>query len=116
MQLGYPYHIGHTGRTDHDEGGHARDLIEQVLFTTPSERVNRPDFGAGVLEMVFAGESDELLSAGRFLIQGALQQWLGDLIEVEAVNITREDARLSVVIQYRERRTQERRADVFWSA
>jgi hypothetical protein len=108
MQLAFPYRINHTGRTGTDRGTHLRDLIEQVLFTTPSERVNRPDFGAGLLELVFAAESDELLAATRFMVQGALQQWLGDLIEVEAVVVEREDATLSISIRYLERRTQER--------
>ena len=108
MQLAFPYRISHTGRTNRDRGAHLRDLIEQVLFTTPTERVNRPDFGAGVLELVFAAESDELLAATRFLVQGALQQWLGDLIEVEAVVVEQEDAVLNITVQYLERRTQER--------
>lgn len=108
MQLAFPYRINHTGRTSTDRGTHLRDLIEQVLFTTPAERVNRPDFGAGLLELVFATESDELLAATRFMVQGALQQWLGDLIEVEAVVVEREDATLSISIRYLERRTQER--------
>jgi uncharacterized protein len=108
MQLAFPYHISHTGRTSNDHGAHLRDLIEQVLFTAPSERVNRPDFGAGLLELVFAAESDELLAATRFMVQGALQQWLGDLIEVEAVAVEREDASLHITVQFVERRTQER--------
>lgn len=108
MQLAFPYHISHTGRTGADRGAHLRDLIEQVLFTAPTERVNRPDFGAGLLELVFAAESDELLAAARFMVQGALQQWLGDLIEVEAVAVEREDASLRITVQFVERRTQER--------
>jgi hypothetical protein len=108
MQLAFPYRISHTGRTSADHGVHLRDLIEQVLFTTPAERVNRPDFGAGLLELVFAAESDELLAASRFMIQGALQQWLGDLIEVEAVLVAREDSKLSITVQYLERRSQQR--------
>ena len=64
---------------------HIRDLIEQVLFTAPGERVNRPNFGSGLLQLVFAPNSDELAAATQFLVQGALQQWLGDLIQVEGV-------------------------------
>lgn len=108
MQLAFPYRIGYTGRTGNDPGMHLRDLIEQVLFTAPSERVNRPDFGAGLLELVFAAESDEMLAATRFMVQGALQQWLGDLIEVEAVAVEREDSSLHITVQFVERRTQER--------
>ena len=49
-----------------------------MLFTAPGERVNRPDFGSGLLQLVFAPNSDELAGATQFLVQGALQQWLGD--------------------------------------
>jgi hypothetical protein len=113
MQLAFPYRINHTGRTGGDHGTHLRDLIEQVLFTTPTERVNRPDFGAGLMEMVFAAESDELLAASRFMVQGALQQWLGDLIEVEAVVMERADDSIAITIQYLERRTQARQLASF---
>jgi uncharacterized protein len=113
MQLAFPYQLNPTGRTGDDRGRHLRDLIEQVLFTTPSERVNRPDFGAGLLEMIFAADSEELLAASRFMIQGALQQWLGDLIEVEAVVVERDDATVSITVRYLERRTQERQLAQF---
>lgn len=108
MQISYPYHLSPTGRSSIDPEDHVRDLIEQVLFTAPTERVNRPDFGTGLLELVFAAASDELVAATQFMVQGALQQWLGDLIEVEAVVVERDESRLNVIVQYLERRTQER--------
>jgi phage baseplate assembly protein W len=107
MNLDFPLHFdgrGHTAETDND--GHIRDMIEQVLFTAPGERVNRPDFGSGLLQLVFAPNSDELAAATQFLVQGALQQWLGDLIQVDAVQVESEDATLQVVVQYTVRRTQ----------
>jgi Bacteriophage baseplate protein W len=112
--LDYPYHFdgrGRTAATDGDE--HIRDLIEQVLFTAPGERVNRPDFGSGLTQLVFAPNSDELAAATQFLVQGALQQWLGNLIEVEAVEVESEDATLRVTAQYRVRRSGERRTAEF---
>ena len=72
-------------RADDD---HIRDLIEQVLFTAPGERVNRPTFGSGLMQLVFAPNSDELATATQFLVQGALQQWLGDVVQVEAVAVS----------------------------
>lgn len=114
MHIDYPYHIdarGRTAETRHDD--HIRDLIEQVLFTSPGERVNRPDFGSGLLQLVFAPNSPELATATQFLVQGSLQQWLGDLITVEAVEVESEDAALRVAVQYVVRRTQERRVDRF---
>ena len=88
MQIDYPFHLDGRGRTAlTSDDDHIRDLIEQVLFTTPGERVNRPTFGTGLMQLVFAPNSDELATATQFLIQGALQQWLGDLIQIEAVQV-----------------------------
>ena len=107
--MDYPYRIddsARTARTDGDE--HIRDLIEQVLFTSPGERVNRPAFGSGLLQLIFAGQGDELSHATQSLVQGALQQWLGDLIQVEAIQVESVDARINVTIQYTVRRSQRR--------
>lgn len=114
MQIDYPFHIDGHGRTARaDPEDHIRDLIEQVLFTSPGERINRPDFGSGLKQLVFAPNSDELATATQFLVQGALQQWLGDLIQVEAVEVAGEDATLQVTVQYVIRRNQERRTVQF---
>jgi uncharacterized protein len=109
MQLDYPYHFDSRGRTaDTSEDEHVRDLIEQVLFTAPGERVNRPTFGSGVLQLVFAPNGPALAGATQMSIQGALQQWLGDVIQVEAVDVQSDDATLNILIQYTIRRTQQR--------
>src|SRR5215475_1386559 len=110
----FPFHVDHRGRSaTTDETGHIRDLIEQVLFTMPGERVNRPTFGSGLLQLVFAPNSDELAAATQYLVQGALQQWLGELIQVEAVQIVSEEATLRVTVQYVHRRTQQRQTVQF---
>jgi phage baseplate assembly protein W len=107
MQIDYPFHLDRRGRTaDADEDAHIRDLIEQVLFTVPGERVNRPDFGSGLMQLVFAPSSDEVATATQFLVQGALQQWLGDLIQVDAAEVESEDATLRVTVRYTIRRDQ----------
>ena len=109
MQVGFPYRMDGAGRTAGDDDRHLRELIEQVLFTSPGERVNRPDFGSSLLELVFAPESDEMVAATQFLVQGALQQWLGNLIQVEAVTVQREESSLLITIRYLDLRTRERR-------
>jgi uncharacterized protein len=112
--MDYPYRIGLDGRTAlADEDKYIRDLIEQVLFTSPGERVNRPTFGSGLLQLVFAGQDDSLAHTTQALVQGALQQWLGDLIQVEAVQVVSEDARLNVTVQYSVRRSQRRQTAQF---
>ena len=113
-QLDYPFHFdtrGRTAETFDDE--HIRDLIEQVLFTAPGERVNRPTFGCGLMQLVFAPNSDALAATSQFLVQGALQQWLGDLIVVESVQVENDDSTLRVSIQYLTRRTQTRQTAEF---
>src|SRR5262252_8500352 len=104
--LDFPYHfsgLGRTATTDRDD--HIRDLIQQVLFTAPGERVMRPDFGSGLMQLVFAPNSPELAATTQFLVQGALQQWLGDLIQLEAVDVEAIDSTLRVTVRYVIRRT-----------
>ncbi len=113
-QIDYPYRFDgrrRTAGTGYED--HIRDMIEQVLFTSPGERVNRPNFGSGLMQLLFAPNSRELASATQFLVQGALQQWLGELIEVEAVNVESEDSSLRVQVQYVIRRTEQRQVAEF---
>lgn len=109
MNIDHPFHFDGSGRTAQtSEDDHLRDMIEQVLFTLPGERVNRPTFGSGLLGLVFAPAGDALASAAEAGVHGALQQWLGDLIQVEAVKVETEDSTVRVTVQYRVRRTQRR--------
>jgi phage baseplate assembly protein W len=109
MNVAFPYRFDGRGRTaEADVDPHIREMIEQVLFTSPGERVNRPTFGCGLAQLVFAPNSDELAAATQFLVQGALQQWLGDLIQVEDVQVENNESSLRVAVQYVVRRTQMR--------
>ena len=117
MNVDYPFRFddrGRTAATGDDE--HIRDMIEQVLFTTPGERVNRPTFGSGLLQLLFAPNSEALAAAAQLAVQSSLQQWLGDLIEVENVQVRSEDAELHVLVQYVVRRTQQSRTAQFTRA
>jgi hypothetical protein len=101
MNIDYPFHFdarGHAALTDDND--HIRDMIEEFLFTNPGERVNRPDFGAGLLQLVFAPNSPELAAALQFTTQAGLQRWLGDLIIVQKVTVTSLDSTLQVLVQY----------------
>ena len=106
MNIDYPFHFDGRGRTAlTDDDDHIRDMIEQFLFTNPGERVNRPDFGSGLLQMIFAPNSPELAAALQHTIQAGLQRWLGDLIEVHQVEVTSQDSTLRVEVNYLVRRT-----------
>jgi hypothetical protein len=114
MNIDFPFHFDNLGRTAAtSDDDHIRDMIEQLLFTNPGERVNRPDFGSGLLQLIFAPNSPELAATLQFTVQAALQRWLGDLIEVQALEVTSEDSTLRVVLQYLVRRSGEQRMETF---
>ena len=114
MNVDFPYQFDRSGRTaGAGPDPHIRDLVEQVLFTAAGERVNRPTFGSGLQRLVFAPNSDELAAATQFLIQGSLQQWLGDLIQLEDVQVTAVDSTLEISVQYTVTRTQQRETAQF---
>jgi phage baseplate assembly protein W len=112
--LNYPFFIdgrGRTAATGRDR--HIRQMIEQVLFTNPGERVNRPEFGCGLRRMVFMPNSQPLAAATQVLVKGALQQWLQNEIQVEKVEVTAVDSVLTVSVAYINRESGERQIDQF---
>ena len=101
VNVDFPYHVDGRGRTaDTTADDHLRDLIEQVLFTAPGERVMRPDFGSGLLGLVFEPGGPELVATTQHLVQGALQQELGHLIAIDSVDVTQDDGTLTVQVRY----------------
>ncbi|OYY68103.1 GPW/gp25 family protein [Sphingomonas sp. 28-63-12] len=106
MDIAFPLLFDRLGRTATcGRDRHILDMIEMFLFTNPGERVNRPDFGSGLLQMVFAANSPEVAAALQFAIQAGLDRWLGDLIEIRALEVTSDNARLVVDVSYAVRRT-----------
>jgi phage baseplate assembly protein W len=102
MDAAFPYHLDDHGRTAHaataDE--HVRQMLEQLLFTRPGERVNRPDFGCGLGDLIFGPNTPELAAALQVTISAAVQQWLGDLIQLQAIAVDAVDERLVVNLAY----------------
>jgi phage baseplate assembly protein W len=101
MDIDFPLHIDSRGRTATaglDE--HVRDMIEQLIFTNHGERVNRPDFGSGAMQLVFAPNSPELAATVQFTLQAALQMWLGDVIDVGELTVQADDSRLVIDLSY----------------
>lgn len=102
--LDNPFHIDGRGRSAETRlDDHIRDMIYQVLFTAPGERVNRPDFGCGVRQLVFMANSDALATATQFLVHGALQRWLGDLIQLDRVAVSNQEEQLVIDVVYTRR-------------
>ena len=114
MPVAFPFRVGTNGQTaSAGPEEHVRDLIEQVLFTAPGERVNRPTFGTGLQQLVFAPSGPELGAATQFLVQGALQQWLGDVIRVEGVEVETGESTLVVTVRYTTLRDQQAQVATF---
>jgi Bacteriophage baseplate protein W len=114
MNLAFPYAFdttGHTAQTD--PLTHISDMIEQILFTSPGERVNRPTFGSGTVQLVFAPNSEVLAAAQQQAVQAGLQQWLSDLIRVQSVTVAADDATLHVTVEYTVIQTQQQQTQQF---
>lgn len=108
MNIDFPYGFDARGRTAATgDADHIRDMVEALLFTAPGERVNRPDFGSGLLQMVFSPNSAELAAALQFTAQAAVQRNLGDLIDLQELTVDVEDATLNVTVAYVIRATQQ---------
>lgn len=104
--VAFPFRVGGLGRTaTAGEDEHIRQLLEQLIFTNPGERVNRPDFGSGVMQLIFAPNSPELAGTLQFTLKAAILRWLGDLVEVQELEVTSDDATLTVDLQYVVKRT-----------
>jgi phage baseplate assembly protein W len=107
MNIDFPWRFdacGRTATTSHAD--HIRDMIEQVLFTAPGERVNRPDFGSGLLQLVFAPNGIQLAEALQGTTKAALQRQLGDLIDLLQLEVRADEATLRVAVRYVIRATQ----------
>src|SRR5579863_9020948 len=100
MNVNFPYQFDGPGRTADSMGDYVRQLVEQVLFTSPGERVNLPDFGSGLLQLPFAPNSVEMAAATQFAVQGALQKWLSGYVKVLSVTASAQDAVLQVTVKY----------------
>lgn len=116
VDVSHPFSFGPDGRTaTASRSDHVRDLIEQVLFTNPGERVNRPDFGSGLQGIVFEPNGEAVAAALRARVEAALQHWLADVIALEAVTTRSDDGVLEVTVQYVERVTAQRRTETLRS-
>ena len=99
--LGFPLRVTEKGAiysSDKDEAINSK--IVQILFTTPGERVNLPDFGCGLLNLTFEPNDEILASSTEFTIRQALTKWLSNDIVVNDVNITNNENNLVAQIAY----------------
>jgi Bacteriophage baseplate protein W len=101
LDVAFPFAVDGRGRTrasGYDD--HVRNMIELLLFTSPGERVMRPDFGCGLADLTFEPNSPEMAASLQSIMQASLQRWLGDVITVSSIEVTSEESTLSVRIAY----------------
>ena len=109
VDINHPFAFGPDRRTlSPPRSDHVRALIEQVLFVSPGQRVNRPDFGSGLQGLVFEPNGEAIAAALRTRVEASLQQWLAGVITVEAVAVEADDGVLEITVQYVEGLTRER--------
>ncbi|MCG8461659.1 MAG: GPW/gp25 family protein [Holophagales bacterium] len=100
-QVGFPLQLDRRGRLyEPDYDDHVMQMIELVLFTSPGERVNRPEFGAGLIELIFTGNDQPEAAAAEYLVQTSLQRWLSDVIDLRTVQVTARDSTLEIQVVY----------------
>jgi len=101
MNIAFPLQIGPTGRTGTaTDDDHVQQMIQQLLFTRPGERVMQPALGCALLQLVFEPNSPEIAAVVQMTVQASLQQWLGDVIRVDSLTVSAADATLSVAVGY----------------
>jgi len=101
QHMSFPFGVDGAGRTQRSqEDAHIREMLKQLLFTNPGERVNRPDFGCGLLQLLFAPGGPEAATAVQFTVQSAIQRWMGELIRAESVEAQAEENLLRVRVTY----------------
>jgi phage baseplate assembly protein W len=110
--FGFPFGVSQEGSIvpDSDENADLRGKIVQVLFTAPGERVNHPEFGCGMFNLVFDPANTILGAAMEFTVGAALTRWLGDQLLVDGVNVTAADETVTVEVAYISRKDLSRQA------
>ncbi len=103
MNIPFPFAVSATGLVQTTEpSDHIFQMIQQILFTSPGERVNRPQFGSELRRLVFAPADATLTAAVESMAQSVLHQWLGDIIKIEAIEIQTAAETVTVNVQYSE--------------
>ncbi|MEU0405897.1 GPW/gp25 family protein [Streptomyces sp. NPDC006197] len=109
--FGFPFGVNASGSIapEPDEDHQLRGKIIHVLFTAPGERLNQPDFGCGLLNLVFEPNNTILAAAVEFTVGQALGKWLGDELVVEDVEVQTAGEAMTVEVGYIRRRDFTRR-------
>lgn len=111
ITLGFPFAVAAGGRITAQGGDEAiRGKIIQVLFTSPGERVERPEFGCGLFDLVFEPNNEILAAAAEFTVGQALVRWLRDDIQVDGVHVEPGEESITIEVIYTRRNDLARQA------
>jgi uncharacterized protein len=110
--FGFPFGVTPAGTItpDPDENADLRGKIIQVLFTAPGERVNQPEFGCGLFNLVFDPANTVLAAAVEFTVGAALTRWLDNWLVVSGVSVAAVEETVQVEVAYVNRRDLSRQA------
>lgn len=101
QSFGFPFAVDGDGQIRATGGDEAiRGKIIQVLFTAPGERVNLPEFGCGLFNLVFEPNNAILAASMEFTVGQALARWLGDDIQVDGVAVDSSEETVTIEIVY----------------
>jgi hypothetical protein len=85
--MAFPLRIGVAGCAQVGRFDHIREQVEQVLFTSPGERVFRPDFGFGARRHVFEPNAAALWEFARNRLYGALTEALAGEVDPKTIRV-----------------------------
>ena len=92
--ISYPFRVDpvaqQTARSAYAD--HVRQMVYQLLLTSPGERVNLPQFGCGLRALVFAPMSDAVAATVKLRTLQALTQWLAGVVVPGDVTVTTSQA------------------------
>jgi uncharacterized protein len=99
--LGFPLRAGpDRGVEVADLVAGVRAMLEQILFTMPGERVNRPTFGVGVQQYVFEPLTPMLSERIRVALDENVYEHLGREVRIDGVSVEREEEKLLVRVTF----------------
>lgn len=83
----FPFRITENGSKTSTRAEHIREQIMQVLFTSPGERVFRPDFGFGARQHVFEPNAIPLWEAVQSRLHGSLTEALAGEVDPKTLQV-----------------------------
>ena len=100
--LKFPFSMGQNGPKTSTRSEHVREQIEQVLFTSPKERVFRPEFGIGVRRLVFEPNNIALRNTTVKRLNATLAEALHGEVDPRTleIEVSNEGEKLNIQISY----------------